>query len=202
MSAIRNDRPIPARLLTPCALLRSSELQARGVARAQLGRWVADGRLLRVGRGIYALPEREVGEHEALAQAAKRVPRGIVCLLSALRVHNLTTQSPGDVWLGLPRTARAPQLDWPPLRLVWWSGAALTVGIIERELAGVLVRLTTPARTVADCFKHRRLVGIDVAVEALKDYRSHRAGTLDELREAATVCRVGRVMAPYLEAIL
>jgi predicted transcriptional regulator of viral defense system len=117
-------------------------------------------------------------------------------------VHGLTTQNPANVWLGLPRTARTPRLDWPPLQLVWWSGAALTEGIMERELDGVLVRLTTPARTVADSFKHRRLVGIDVAIEALKDYRRRRAGSLDELRMAATVCRVSRVMEPYLEAIL
>jgi predicted transcriptional regulator of viral defense system len=163
---------------------------------------VADGQLLRVGRGLYSLPEREVHEHEALIQVAKRVSRGIVCLLSALSVHGLSTQNPPDVWLALPRTARSPQLHWPPLKLVWWSGAALTSGIIERELDGTRVRLTSPARTVADCFKHRRLVGIDVAVEALKDYRRQRAGSIDELLEAATVSRVSRVISPYLEAIL
>lgn len=202
MSALRNKRDPRLEALPIGAVLRSRDLEARGIARTQLVRWVADGRLVRVGRGLYTLPEREIGEHEAIVQAATRVASGIVCLLTALRVHGLTTQNPPDVWLALPRTARTPQLDWPPLRLVRWSGQALTAGVVERELDGVAVRMTTPARTVTDCFKHRSLVGVDVAVEALRDYRNHRAGTVDELEEAAAVCRVQRVMRPYLEAVL
>ena len=182
-------------------LLRARDFEARGVPRAQLGRWVAAGQLVRVGRGLYGLPGREVGEHESIVHTAARVPGGIICLLSALRVHGLTTQNPADVWLAVSRTARAPRLEWPPLRLVRWSGAALTNGITELEISGIPVRMTTPARTVADCFKHRSAVGLDVAIEALREFRVGRAGTIDDLMEAAKICRVHRVMRPYLEAI-
>jgi predicted transcriptional regulator of viral defense system len=162
---------------------------------------VAAGELVRVARGLYALPEREVGEHEAIVHAAARVDGAILCLLSALRVHQLTTQNPSEVWLALPRSARTPRLDWPPLRVVRWSGAALTEGVVVQNIDGLPVRMTTPARTVADCFKHRSAVGIDVAIEALRDYRRTRAGSIDALMDAACVCRVQRVMQPYVEAI-
>lgn len=200
MAAQRNTDPTLAKELAK-GVLRAKELEARGFSRAQLGRKVAAGELVRVGRGLYALPDREIGEHESIIHAALRVESGIVCLLSALRLHELTTQNPSEVWLAVPRNARVPRLDWPPLRVLRWSGAALTDGIIEREVDGVPVRVTTPARTVADCFKHRSAVGLDVAIEALRDYRRVRAGTIDELMEAANVSRVRRFMQPYLEAI-
>ena len=182
-------------------ILRTRDLEARGFARAQLSRWVASGEQVRVARGLYALPEREIGEHEAVVQVAARVDGAIICLLSALRIHELTTQNPSEVWLALPRSARTPRLEWPPLRVVRWSGAALTAGVVVRDIDGVAVWLTTPARTVADCFKHRSAVGVDVAIEALRDYRRRRAGSIDELMDAAEVCRVRRVMQPYVEAI-
>lgn len=182
-------------------VLRARELEARGVSRTQLSRWVAAGEVVRVARGLYALPEREEGEHEAIVHAAARVDGAILCLLSALRVHQLTTQNPSEVWLALPRSARTPRLDWPPLRVVRWSGAALTEGVVVQNIDGLPVRMTTPARTVADCFKHRSAVGIDVAIEALRDYRRTRAGSIDALMDAACVCRVQRVMQPYVEAI-
>ena len=200
MAAQRNTDTTLAKELAK-GVLRAKELEARGFSRAQLGRKVAAGELVRVGRGLYALPDREIGEHESIIHAALRVESGIVCLLSALRLHELTTQNPSEVWLAVPRNTRVPKLDWPPLRVLRWSGAALTDGIIEREVDGVPVRVTTPARTVADCFKHRSAVGLDVAIEALRDYRRVRAGTIDELMEAANVSRVRRSMQPYLEAI-
>ena len=183
------------------SILRAKDLEERGYPRAQLGRWVAAGELVRVGRGLYAMPDREIDEHESLVHAALRVESGIVCLLSALRVHDLTTQNSPEVWLAVPRNTRVPQLDWPPLHIVRWSGAALEEGIVQRELGGVPVRMTTAARTVADCFKHRSSVGLDVAIEALRDYRRTRAGTIDELMEAAKVSRVHRIMQPYIEAV-
>jgi len=200
MAARRNTDPTLAKELAK-GVLRAKELEARGFSRAQLGRKVAAGELVRVGRGLYALPDREIGEHESIVHAALRVESGIVCLLSALRLHELTTQNPPEVWLAVPRNTRVPRLDWPPLRVLRWSGAALTDGIIDREVDGVPVPVTTPARTVADCFKHRSAVGLTVAIEALRDSRRVRAGTIDELMEAANVSRVRRVMQPYLEAI-
>ncbi len=196
-------RTIGASLVAALAngVLRAHDIEARGIPRAQLSRWVDAGALVRVGRGLYALPDRELGEHESIIHAVTRVASGIVCLLSALRIYELTTQNPPEVWLALPRTARTPCLDWPPLRVTRWSGPALTEGVIESKLDGVPVRITTAARTVADCFKHRSTVGLDVAIEALRDYRRRHVGTVDELIRAAKVCRVQRVMQPYVEAV-
>jgi predicted transcriptional regulator of viral defense system len=197
------ERPIPRTLqkALTAKVLRTRDLEVFGVTRAQLSRWVEDGALTRAARGLYSLPSRELDENESLVHVAKRVDAGIICLLSALRFHGLTTQNPPEVWVAVPRTTRAPRLDWPPLHVVFWSGAALSTGIEKHKMSGVTVRITTPARTVADCFKHRNTVGLDVAIEALRDYRKHRSGTLDELVEAAKISRVQRVIAPYVEAI-
>lgn len=183
------------------AVLRARDAEAFGVSRAQLSRWVDDGTLERVGRGLYALPDRELDEHESLVHVAKRVDGGIICLLSALRFHDLTTQNPSEVWVAIPRNTRPPRLNWPPLRVIRWSGNVLTEGIEERKIGGSRIRITSPPRTVADCFKHRNTVGLDVAIEALRDYRRQRVGTLDQLMAAATLCRVQRVMRPYVEAV-
>ena len=133
-------------------LIRPSSLEEIGIPRANAARWASEGLLVRVARGLYALPDRDFGEHDTLVQVAKRVPEGIVCLLSALRFHELTTQNPSEVWLGIDRKARKPNLQWPPLHVVWWSDAALEEGIVTVNVAGVSIRATSPARTVADCF--------------------------------------------------
>ena len=134
-------------------------------------------------------------------EACKRVPRGVVCLLSALQFHKLTTQAPSEVWLALDRKARAPREGGQPLRFVRMSGRALTEGIEDHRIEGVAVKVYKPAKTVADCFKYRNKIGLDVALEALRDYRQkHRAG-MDELWRFAKICRVERVMRPYLEAL-
>jgi predicted transcriptional regulator of viral defense system len=134
-------------------------------------------------------------------QIAMLVPEGIVCLLSALRLHGLTTQNPSEVWLGIDRKARKPKLEWPPLHVVWWSDAALVEGIIDVKVASTTIRATSPARTVADCFKYRNKIGLDVALESLRDYRRKKNGSLDELHRMTKVCRVDRVIQPYLEAM-
>jgi predicted transcriptional regulator of viral defense system len=197
------QRPLPKKLLRALSrgVLRARDAGAFGVTRAQLSRWVEDGALDRVGRGLYALPDRELDENESLVHVAKRVDGGIICLLSALRFHNLTTQNPSEVWVAIPRSTRAPHLDWPPLRVIRWSGAVLTEGIEQRKVGGGTIRITSPPRTVADCFKHRNTVGIDVAIEALRDYRRQKVGSLDQLMAAAAVCRMQRVIQPYVEAI-
>lgn len=182
-------------------LVRLRDFDARGIPRAKILRWTAEGRLVRVARGLYALPDQDFGENESLVQIARLVPDGIICLLSALRVHGLTTQNPSEVWVGIDRKARKPRLAWPPLHVVWWSGEALTQGIVERKLGHIAVRITTPARTVADCFKYRNKIGLDVALEALRDYRRKRGGSLDELHRAAVICRVDRLIRTYLEAM-
>jgi predicted transcriptional regulator of viral defense system len=182
-------------------LVRPRDLEERGIPRAKTARWANEGLLVRAARGLYALPNRDFGEHDTLAQVAKLVPEGIVCLLSALRLHGLTTQNPSEVWLGIDRKARKPKLKWPPLHIVWWSGATLSEGIIEVKVASVSILATSPARTVADCFKYRNKIGLDVAIESLRDYRRKTRGSLDELHRMTKVCRVDRVIRPYLEAM-
>lgn len=188
-------------LAAQLGLIRSRDLIALGLPSVNLTRLVQKGLLNRVGRGLYALPGRSVSEHGSLAEVALRHPQAIVCLLSALRVHNLTTQAPFEVWLAIPNKARAPKMDYPPLRIVRFSGAALTEGIEEHDIDGVAVRVTNVARTVADCFKFRNKIGLDVALEALQEaWRAQRV-TMDELWRYATLCRVANVMRPYMESL-
>jgi predicted transcriptional regulator of viral defense system len=162
---------------------------------------VAAGELERLGRGLYALPSAEPTERRTLAEVARAVPAGVVCLLSALRFHDLTTQAPYEVWVAIGRKAWRPQAAGLPVRVVRMSGAALTAGVEEHNVEGVTVRVYGPAKTVADCFKFRGKVGLDVAIEALRDYW-RGGGSLDELHRYAEVCRVARVMRPYVEMLV
>jgi predicted transcriptional regulator of viral defense system len=156
---------------------------------------------VRVGRGLYVPVGARITEHHTLAEAVKRVSGGVVCLLSALGFHRLTTQSPHQVWLAIDVKARKPKTDWPPLRIVRFSGAARTFGVESHLIEGVEVGITSRAKTVADCFKYRNKIGVDVAVEALREYLGRRGRSMDELQHAADVCRVGRVIRPYIEAL-
>lgn len=166
-----------------------------------LHRLVERGVIEREGRGLYRLAGTEVSEQYSFIQAAKRVPKGVICLLSALRFHGLTTQKPFEVWLAVERGARRPTTDTPPLRVHFFSGTAFTAGIETHELEGVSVRVYSAAKTVADCFKYRNKIGIDVALEALRDTLRQRKATVDEIWQYAEVCRVSRVIYPYLEAL-
>lgn len=182
-------------------LIRPRDLTERGLPTVALTRLVRHGRLQRVGRGLYSLPDRPVSEHNALAEVARKHPQAIVCLLSALRFHDLTTQSPFEVWLAIPNKARAPKMDYPPLRIVRFSGEALTVGVEDHVIDGVSVRVTSVARTVADCFKFRNKIGLDVALEALQEAWRAKRVSMDELWRYATLCRVTNVMRPYMESL-
>jgi predicted transcriptional regulator of viral defense system len=182
-------------------LIRSRDLTAQGLPRIMLTRLVQKGQLTRVGRGLYAIPGRPVSEHGSLAEIGRKHPQAIVCLLSALRVHDLTSQAPFEVWLAIPNKARAPRMDHTPLRIVRFSGAALMDGIEDRRIDGVAVRVTNVARTVADCFKYRNKIGLDVALEALHEAWRAKRVSMDDLHRYATLCRVANVMRPYLEGM-
>ena len=189
------------RLIERLGLARPAELEARGVSRSLLYGLVREGVVERRARGIYVSARHATTEAHTLAQVAKRVPRGVFCLLTALRFHGLTTQAPARVWIALPEKARRPRLDSPRLRVARFSGGALTDGVESHRAEGVELRVYSAAKTVADCFKYRNKIGIDVAVEALRDFsRRHRGGATD-LARFARVCRVTRVMQPYLDAI-
>lgn len=181
-------------------ILRLTDFLSHGVPQVVVRRLCERGVLRQLGRGLYSLADAEITEHHTLAEAARRVPSGVICLLSALRFHEMTTQNPFEVWLALDRKARKPKADGLPLQIVRFSGEALTFGVEEHAIEGVPVRMTSPAKTVADCFKYRNKIGVDVAVEALTAYRRERRGTTDELLQAATVDRVARVIRPYVEA--
>jgi predicted transcriptional regulator of viral defense system len=182
-------------------ILRPRDLSAHGIPRHYLVRLHEQGLLERPARGIYVLADAEPSEHQSLAEASKRVPHGIVCLLSALRFHGLTTQAPFEVWLAIGEKARRPRVDYPPLRVVRFSGPALTAAVEKHVIQGVHVRVTGPARTVVDCFKYRHKIGLDVALEALRDCRRQRKATVDELYCLAKALRMANVMRPYLESV-
>ena len=187
-------------LIRKLGLARPRDLETSGISRAQISRLVRRGLALRQGRGVYVAASHELTAEHTLAHVAKRVPDGVFCLLTALRFHGLTTQSPAEVWITLPEKARRPSLDYPRLRVARSSGAALTAGVEKHRVEGVDLRVYSAAKTVADCFKYRNKVGIDVAVEALRDFsRKHRGGAT-ELARFARICRVSRVMQPYLDA--
>jgi predicted transcriptional regulator of viral defense system len=182
-------------------IVRPADLEIFGITRDRLYSLVQKGLVERCGRGIYVARNHALTAEHVLAQAAKLVPSGVLCMLTALRFHGLTTQSPAEVWIALQEKARKPRLDYPRLRIVRFSGAALTEGIEAHSVEGVNIRVYSAAKTVADCFKFRNKIGIDVAVEALRDFsRMHRGGAT-ELARFARICRVTRVMQPYLDAI-
>lgn len=189
------------RLLKRVGVVRSRDLEEVGLRRSQLRRLVERGEIERVGRGLYALPGASATEHSDLVRAAKLVPGGVICLLSALRFHGLTTQNPFEVWLAIDRKAWRPRIDHPPLRLVFMSGSALTDGVERHVIEGVKLQVFSAAKTVADCFKFRNRIGADVAVEALREYRRRFPKRLHDVLRYAEVDRVARVIQPYLESV-
>jgi len=182
-------------------ILRAADAARLGLHTQLLTRLVAEGALERVGRGRYRSPTAQVTEHHGLAHTAAAVPRGVVCLLSALVFHGIGTQNPSEVWVAIDRRARAPRVAWPPLRIVRFSGRALTEGVETHRIEGEPVRVYGLPKTIADCFKYRNKLGMEVALEALKDAWNHRRVRMAELDKYARVCRVERVMRPYLEAL-
>lgn len=182
-------------------VLRARDLAEHGIPRTYLIRLHREGILDRPSRGVYVLADAEVTESHDLAEASRRVPHGVVCLLSALRFHGLTTQLPFEVWLAIDRKARLPKVAHPRLRIVRFSGAVLSEQVAAHMIEGVTVRVTEPARTVVDCFAYRNKVGLDVALEALRDCLRQRKATVDEITRAAESRRMLNVMRPYLESV-
>ena len=182
-------------------LLRASDLDAIDAPRIVLTRLTAAGLLERVGRGLYRLPDYQGSEHESLVTVATKVPQAVFCLLTALQFHGLTTQLPRQIWIAMPRGSHPPRFDYPPIKMVQFTGEAYTAGIEELERDGIKLRVYGVAKTVADCFKHRNKIGLDVALEALKDARARNKASVDDIWRKAQVCRVANVMRPYLESI-
>lgn len=191
-------------------IAKHGEATARGLADLGLSRpalfralsaLLDQGRVVRVRRGVYRVAQAR-GSGDTWVQVMQRYPQGVLCLLSALAFHEITTQSPSVVWLALPKSAWRKTEDYPPLHIVHFSGAAHAAGIETHKRQGGAVRVYSVAKTVADCFKFRNRIGLDVAIEALRDGWQQRRFTLDELDKMARVCRVQAVMRPYVEALV
>ena len=182
-------------------MVRPRDIEAIGLPREYLVRLHRQGKLNRSGRGIYTVPDANVTERHSYAEVAKRVPEAVICLLSALAFHEITTQSPPSVWIALRKGARKPALTSPSLRIVRLSGPSLTEGIENHQVEGVPVRVYSAAKTVADCFKFRNKIGLDVAIEALKDCLRQKKASVNEIYRYAKICRVSNVIRPYMEAL-
>jgi predicted transcriptional regulator of viral defense system len=189
------------RLARARTLLRARDVTRQGLPTIALTRLVQAGKLERVARGLYGLPGAAISEHRSLAEVSARVTKGVVCLLSALRVHEIGTQAPFEVWIAIPPNMVSPRLDQPAIRVVRMSESALIDGVDRLNIDGIDVPVFNAARTVVDCFRFRNKIGLDVAVEALRDGWSQRKFTLDDLWRHATTGRVANVMRPYIEAI-
>lgn len=189
------------RLARQKGLLRASDLDAINAPRIVLTRLTGTGLLEKVGRGLYRLPDAQVSEFESLSTVATKVPQAVFCLLTALQFHELTTQLPRQVWIAMPRGSHAPRFDYPPIKMVQFTHDAYTASVEEVERDGVKLRVYGVAKTVADCFKHRNKIGLDVALEALKEARADSRASVDDIWRNAQICRVANVMRPYLESI-
>ena len=184
------------RLAKSQGILRPQDLKAIDVPREYLRRLRDEGVLEQPSRGLYVLASSRPTEYQSLVEVCKRVPQGVICLISALQFHAFTTQMGHEVWIALPTKAWAPTLDSPRLRVMRYSPTTLAYGVEERRFGGAVVRVFNPAKTVADCFKFRNKVGLDVALEALRDAIRERKATRDAIWKAAQVCRVANVMRP------
>ena len=183
-------------------LVRPRDLEAVGLPRDYLYQLAKTGVLKRIGRGLYSWPGKEIRHHQSLVEVSKKAPNCVVALLSALSFHELTTQNPYEVWLAIDRKARRPVIDYPPVRWIYMSELSKSEGVETQMLDGVKVKIFSPGKTIADCFKYRNKIGLDVALEALKKGWEGKCFTMDELFHYAKICRVQNVMRPYLEALV
>lgn len=183
-------------------LLSAADLRSHGWSPQLLLKLHRTGQLQRVSRGLYSLPDSEVTEHQSLAEVCRRVPKAVVCLLSALQFHEIGTQLPHEVWIALPEATQTPAIDYPSLRIARLRGEAYSEGVETVVEHGSTIRVYSMAKTIADCFKFRHKIGLDVALEALKEAWRQRKLNIDEVTRYAKINRVARVMQPYLETVV
>jgi predicted transcriptional regulator of viral defense system len=182
-------------------IIRAKDLEGARIPRNYLTRLVQRGQLQKLERGVYTAESLPTSEHISLLEISRRVPRGVICLLSALSFHEIGTQVPNEVWIAIEGKAWTPRITSPKVRIVRFSGNALHFGVQERQVSGGKIRVFSPAKTVADCFKFRHKIGMDVALEALRDCYRQKKASMGEFFAAAKVCRVANVMRPYLESL-
>ncbi|HBW57089.1 MAG TPA: transcriptional regulator [Oscillatoriales bacterium UBA8482] len=189
---------------TRCTMgvISAKDIEKWGVSRQYVQRLEQQGLLIRSGRGIYTIVEADITENHGLVEVSKRVPHGVICLLSALSFYQITTQAPSQIWLAIDQKARSPKEDLIPLRIIYMSGIAKESGIEEHIIEGVPVRVYSLAKTIADCFKFRNKIGLDIALEALRESWQEKHCTIDEIWDYAKICRVQNVIRPYLELLV
>lgn len=191
------------KLTKKSGILRYRDIVAHHINPATLTRLVQSGEIKRIGRGLYVLPDMELQSgFQSFAEVSKKIPHGVICLLSALTYHEITTQAPHQIWMAIEEKAWMPKIDHVQIRLVRFSEILLREGVDTVSIQTVPVKITNPARTVADCFKYRNKIGLDVAVDALKEGWQDSRFTMDALLRYAEMCRVARVIRPYIEAIV
>jgi predicted transcriptional regulator of viral defense system len=183
-------------------ILRTQQAIHYGIAPRTLYQMRDAGVILRVSRGIFRLADAELNANTDLIQVSSKIPKAVVCLISALTFHNLTTQIPHQVYIALPVYAEKPRLEYPPLRIFWLSKMVYTVGIENHKLDGIPVKIYGIEKTIADCFKFRNKIGLDVALEALKEYRRSDGFDVETLLTYARIDRVEKTIRPYLEAMI
>ena len=188
-------------LVRQMGVLRPTNLKDIDIPRVVLTRLTASGQLEKVGRGLYRLPDVSISEQESLVTIAVKVPQAVFCLLTALQIHELTTQLPRQIWIAMPQGSHTPKIDYPPVKMVQFTGDAFSEGIEVIQADRVALRVYGVAKTVADCFKHRSKIGLDVAIEALKDALAQKKASANDLWRFAKICRVANVMRPYLETL-
>jgi predicted transcriptional regulator of viral defense system len=201
MPRASQQRPIARKLLADRGMARLADLRAAGVTAATMTRMANDGEVVRLARGLYQLADAELDAQHSLAEAATRIPKGVICLTSALAFHNLTDQLPRKVWIAIGVSDWAPEPSSPPLRIVRMTGALLSDGVETHAIEGVKVKVFNVAKTVADCFRHRRSVGLNVALEGLQEALRQRKVTSGAMSRQAAKSGVATVMRPYLEAL-
>jgi len=189
------------KLLHRKRIIRPRDLQGTGIPRNYLTRLVKRGQLHKLGRGLYTGDHGSPSEYLSLVEVSHKAPKAVICLVSALRFHQIGTQAPSEVWIALDVKAWEPKITYPPVRIVRFSGNALRFGVQEHRVDSERIRVYSPAKTVADCFKFRHKIGTDVALEALRECYRQKKASMDELWEAAKVCRVANVMRPYMESL-
>jgi predicted transcriptional regulator of viral defense system len=187
--------------LPPKTLFRAVDLEAAGYTRFQIPALLRRGEIARMSRGLYYWTQASLSSHSTIASVAKLVPNGIICLLTALRFHEIGTQNPGSVWVALPSNYHTPKLSDISLSAVHFGGIFRKVGVTSVEIDGVSVKITNPVRTVVDCFRFRNKIGLDVAIEALEEGVRKKLFTSDELVKISQRCRIYAAMKPYMEAI-
>lgn len=189
-------------LLKERGVIRPRDLDEYGIPRRYLSRLCERGIIIRSSRGIYVAADSDLSEMQTVVEVSKRIPKGVVCLLSALSIHALTTQAPYEVWVAIDRKDWLPHINDLPIRIVRFSGDALASGVERRVIDGVTVPVYNPAKTIADCFKYRNKIGLDVAIEALKEGWRAKKITMNDIQKYAKICRVQNVMRPYLESLI